>query len=93
MGDGSWLWGQLWGYLLGNVRGAIFLAAEGYMAMILYERRYVFVAIVMVTYTVWFKVKKLQHVGGFDVVGAKVLEIFESQSKDDRRFRDSEGQQ
>lgn len=54
------------------------MAAEGYMAMILYERRYVFVAIVMVTYTVWFKVKKLQHVGGFDVVGAKVLEIFES---------------
>ena len=93
MGDGSWLWGQLWGYLLGNGRGAIFLAAEGYMAMILYERKYVFVAIVMVTYTVWFKVKKLQHVGGFDVVGAKVLEIFESWSKDDRRFRDSEGQQ
>jgi len=60
MGDGSWLWGQLWGYLLGNGRGAIFLAAEGYMAMILYERKYVFVAIVMVTYTVWFKVKKLQ---------------------------------
>jgi hypothetical protein len=60
MGDGSWLWGQLWGYLLGNGRGVIFLAAEGYMAMILYERKYVFVAIVMVTYTVWFKVKKLQ---------------------------------
>ena len=89
MGDGSWLWGQLWGYLLGNGRGAIFLAAEGYMAMILYERRYT----VWLTYTVWFKVKKLQHVGGFDVVGAKVLEIFESQSKDDRRFRDSGGQQ
>ena len=61
MGDGSWLWGQLWGYLLGNGRGAIFLAAEGYMAVILYERKYVFVAIVMVTYTVWFKVKKMQH--------------------------------
>ena len=89
MGDGSWLWGQLWGYLLGNGRGAIFLAAEGYMAMILYEIRYT----VWLTYTVWFKVKKLQHVGGFDVVGAKVLEIFESQSKDDRRFGDSGGQQ
>ena len=65
------------------------MAAEGYMAMILYERRYVFVAIVMVTYTVWFKVKKLQHVGGFEQKSWRFLSLRAKMTEDLETLEDS----
>jgi hypothetical protein len=63
------------------------------MAMILYERKYVFVAIVMVTYTVWFKVKKLQACWWFWCGGAnwsKMTEDLETlqDSSDDEKNKE-----